>query len=516
MQELLQQVIAYARSAWRFRWPAIGVAWAVCLVGWLVVSMLEDVYEAKASVYVDTTSELRRLLDEQIVEPNVQARLEYVRQALTGREQLEEVARSNDLLLSARSAEDTQRILDRLAQNIQIQAVAPARNQAPNLYTISYQHEDRGKAISVVRTLLDTFVESMLSDQQSSSETSRRFLVEQIREYEQRLATAENRLAEFNRENVDRLPGREGGYFARLQAETEKLDQAQQALRQATSRKERIEQQLRGEAPQVSPRGEIDPNSIEGRIRQHQTRLDNLLLQYTENHPDVIAVKETLNRLKQQQQEVSELMAGGDLAVPSNNPVYQALMISLNEIEAEIATLQADVDNRQRRVQELRGVIDEMPDVEAELARLNRDYDVMQAQYQSLLNSLERQRLSRDAQTAEKIDFRIIDPPAADSQPVAPLRFVFVPLVLMLGVGAGAAFALFMSLLQPVISTPWMLEMLAGRPVLGAVGYRWWMIKQPGRLRGVMGFVLACIALVAVFSGVFVIEVFGPGFRNLV
>ena len=37
VQDVVKVAIAEARGAWRYRWYAMGVAWAVCIVGWLAV-----------------------------------------------------------------------------------------------------------------------------------------------------------------------------------------------------------------------------------------------------------------------------------------------------------------------------------------------------------------------------------------------------------------------------------------------------------------------------------------------
>src|SRR5262245_8867524 len=94
---LIPQVAAELRSAWRYRWYGAMVAWGLCVVGWAVVAVLPDVYEASARVYVDTSSVLRPILTNQIIPPDVVAELTYVRQSLLGRDHLERVARENGL-----------------------------------------------------------------------------------------------------------------------------------------------------------------------------------------------------------------------------------------------------------------------------------------------------------------------------------------------------------------------------------------------------------------------------------
>lgn len=517
MNETLELIIQYVRSAWRFRWWAAGVAWLFCLFGWTAVSLQPDVYEAGSRVYVDTSSDLRRLLRDQIVESDVEDQLSLVRQVMLGRPQLREVAAKTGLDRDARTEAEKARVVDVLSQQIIISGGAvDHRGRRDNMYTITYQNSDRAMALGVVETLLDTFVESSLAAKRTSSEAAGRFLRGQIDDYEQRLRVAEERLAEFNRTHFDRLPSMQGGYFQRLQSATEELDTARQRLRLAESRLERIDQQLRGEAPRVSSPGQVDPDSLEGRILSNQNRLDELLLRFTENHPDVIATRENIAQLERRQREAAEqIREGGAVSGGANNPVFQALQISRHEIETEIASLQAEVADRAARVSRLRGLIDEMPEVEAELARLNRDYDVIHAHYQSLLNSLEREQLSREVFQSEQIDFRVIDPPAAGLDPVAPRRLILLLLVFMAGVGGAGALAFVLSQIKPVFQVPADLFRTVELPVLGTVGRYFSSEERRRRKLEYAGFA-ACLALLGVtFVGVVLFEVAGPGLRGI-
>ena len=123
MQEQLQQLLDHGRGMWRFRRLALIVAWAVCMVGWLVVLALPPVYEAKSRVYVDATAVLRPLLEGIAVDQDVGAQLNFVRQAMLSRPQLERVAQENDLFLRAQTPEAREAVLSNLAEKITIEAV---------------------------------------------------------------------------------------------------------------------------------------------------------------------------------------------------------------------------------------------------------------------------------------------------------------------------------------------------------------------------------------------------------
>ena len=63
MQELLAQLLLVLRGAWRYRWPALALTWVLALVGWLIVAMIPDEFEARTRIYVNTQSLLKPLLE---------------------------------------------------------------------------------------------------------------------------------------------------------------------------------------------------------------------------------------------------------------------------------------------------------------------------------------------------------------------------------------------------------------------------------------------------------------------
>jgi uncharacterized protein involved in exopolysaccharide biosynthesis len=66
-----------------------------------------------------------------------------------------------------------------------------------NIFSISFEDQDRTKAIAVVEALVNTFVEKSLGADRSESSKAQSFLQEQIDEYEARLTAAEDNLAQF-------------------------------------------------------------------------------------------------------------------------------------------------------------------------------------------------------------------------------------------------------------------------------------------------------------------------------
>ncbi len=101
MEEILTLLRREIVGAWRFRWWAMSVAWAICVIGWLAIYSMPDIYEANARFFVETRSRLDRVIDSVGLEDEVGGQVNLVRQAMLGRPVLEKVATDTDLLLRA-------------------------------------------------------------------------------------------------------------------------------------------------------------------------------------------------------------------------------------------------------------------------------------------------------------------------------------------------------------------------------------------------------------------------------
>jgi polysaccharide chain length determinant protein (PEP-CTERM system associated) len=531
MNDIMVLVYSYARALWRRRWLAIAVAWAVCSLAWLAVLALPDRYEATARVYVDARTALRPVLEGIAIEEDYDSQLALVREALLSRPQLEAVARATNLDADVTDEAGMEGLITGLQQQISVistvtQAVPGQQQSSDTIYSISYQHTNRQMSLDVVRTLLDNFVEGTLSGNRTGANEAQSFLVRQIADLEKRLSEAEARLAEFRKRNVGMLPGESrGDYFSRLEAEMTALQLAETNLAVAASRREELRRQLAA-ARQFVPgtagsagataSGAVPDVSI--RVQEAEARLEDLLLRFTDRHPEVLALRQTIAELKEREaRELAELARGGAgtgaIRSLNVNPVYQSIQTQLSQVDVELASLRGAASQHRREIAELRRFVDSAPEVEQEFARLNRDYTVQRAQYQQLVERLERARVSDDAAQNGIVRFDVIEPPRAGLSPVWPKRSVFMLLALMAGLGAGVVLALVPAVLRPTFDDPNSLSRSTGLPVLGSVS----ALRPAGHLDFVRlesrKVALACGALVAVGGAMVVFG--GAGARLL-
>ena len=81
-------------------------------------------------------------------------------------------------------------------------------------------------------------MEKTLGGKREGSEHAQEFLETQIKDYEQRLSAAEDKLAAFKKKNVGLMPSDQGGYFAQLQREVDAAKKAETDLSIAMSRRD--------------------------------------------------------------------------------------------------------------------------------------------------------------------------------------------------------------------------------------------------------------------------------------
>jgi polysaccharide chain length determinant protein (PEP-CTERM system associated) len=517
MNAAVEFILEQLRGIWRFRWTAMLVAWIVCLVGWLVVLSMPDTYAAWARVFIDTRTRLSQVTQGIAVESNIATEAASVREALLGGPQLEKVARLAIPSYANASPAQQGAIIEGLRTRLLVEATGEQRNQPADLYTITYTDPDRRQAHRVVDQLLRLFLANSLGGSQEGSEQAQQFLTAQIADYDKKLQAAEQRLADFKRENAGMVPGATGDYFTRLRGETDELEKERLQLTLMEQKRDELNRQLTSEQPLVGGVGSGGDTATQ--IRETQAKLDELLLRFTDNHPDVIAARRSLDDLKKRQQlEMAAVKRGDVTAIADSglgsNPVYQGMRMQLSQVEVEVAAGQRQVAAEEAKIADLRKMITVAPGVEAEFARLNRDYDVTRSQYQSLVDRLARAKISDKADATGVVRFEVVEPPTGSSIPVSPDRPRLIFVVLLGGLALGIGVAYLMHQLRPVFTSARQLTDLTQLPVLGVVSMTWLERHRARERRAMWAYSAATCVLVLLAVLMLLTETFTSQFLH--
>ena len=513
MQEILDLVWSYARSIWLRKWHVLIVAWLLCIVGWVFVYQLPDQYQASSKVHIDTRSFLRPVLKGLLIKNSDKGSVSLMVQTLLSRPNLEKVARITDLDLRATTDAEMDILLADLKSKIKVTQLT----RRSNLYEISYVDENRALTKKVVDAIINVLVERSLGENREDSVSASRFLDSEIQSYEARLREAEQKLVNFKRKNIEFLSSTGGNYYTGLQNAMAELEAAKLNLSEAINQRNAIQEQLENEEEAEESllfgSGAISGSattSYDPRIQSLQLQMDDLLIRFTEKHPDVVTIKAQIADLEAKR--VAELAAFKDADVDPENPMIQSLKLSLNQANAQVAALKVRTKNFEGKVKRLEELVHIHPSIEAELSAVNRDYSVIKSKYDQLLERREQAKITQKAsQSSDDVEFKIVEPARVPTEAAGPNRILFSSIVLLLSIAIGIGYALFLAIIKPTFNSAKGLALATGLPVLGIVS----RTQSAGEIaidrRGLFIYLAASFVLLVFYAGLMLMQLLPKG-----
>lgn len=499
MLNIKDTVMPILSALWQGRRLAMIVTWITCLLGWLTVALLPNVYTSTARLFVDTDTLLRPLMQDLAVTPDFDRQVEIMRDTLFAVPNVEE------LIERAEIGGDIEDPLKRLELIEDITDKLYLSVLGRNLFEIGYHHADPEVAHRVVTIMLDIFVQQQIGHSQRDVEVAGAFIDEQIASYDLKLRAAELRVAEFQREHAEELgvAARSVRDFDQAETDTRRL---RSELESARWRKDQLQTRL-DSTPRTVPRGQSNPalpSPAQQQLRDLSNELTRKQLLYTEQHPDIVALRQLIAQATEQVRAESE----GGLRV--NNPLRQDLTEQYQAVEISITDLERRLRVAENESQALSEKIRQAPQVEADLKRLNRDYDVLLGQYEQLTKRRESAQLARELDEGKKrIEFRTVEEPSKPLKPSGPPHGLFMLGVLIIGVGAGAGLVIFRFLISDtVLTTVQLQDAFPSLTVLGGVSEL--PNNQAGGLEHPSGLATSAACLVGVFVVFFYLYQLAP------
>ena len=526
MFEQVQLARTFLRMAWLHRWTGMVAAGLLSVLGWGFVQSLPDTYEVRAKIFLDSRSMLRPLLSGIAFNTGAagDAALLLSRTLLT-RPNLEEVARRADLDLQTETPEEFSKLVDSLATDIKI----TTGRRGGNVYDIAYSDRDAKTAKRVVDELLNIFLEQSLGDARRDTASTQKFLDEQIAAYEKRLVEAEDRLKQFKQRNVGVMPGSQGGFFARMQEAQAALNEAELKLEEARRRRDLLKRESTQAAPaatsSVDGAGKVQLDRrrfpqlavYDSKISDLQGRIDEMLLKYTEKHPDIIAMQRLIEEYTRRREEkAAELLANPEAPIVTpdgqvvESPFNQQIKLEAAQAEATVGALETRVAEYRARLQALARKVDVVPEIEADLARLNRDYGITRKQYNELLERRELMKVGLEAeQSVDEVKIKVLEPTRLPLDPTGPPRILLGTVVLVLALGAGAAVSVIQSQLNPRLIDVPDVKGLTGLPVLGVISMVSNVAHRQQRRLELIAFFSVLSGLVGIYAAQITLDLLG-------
>jgi len=462
LNQLLEELRAGLWAVWNRRWLALGIAWGVCLLGWLVVALIPNSYESEARIFV----QLDDVLAEQIgIGANARERdIDRIRQTLVSSVNLETVVRSTRIGDTVSSGTDMEAAIARLEDDIQVVS------EGENIFEISATSgrsdlsdaENAELAQTIAQRMIDIFREENLGGARGEMADSIEFLNEQLADREAELAAAEERRLAFEAQNPDLIGGAQA-IAAQLGATRAELRSVESDLAAAQAALAALDGQLASTPRTIIVPGSGGPLAT---LAQAEANLAAMRARgLTNEHPDVVAAQRTVASLREQVQ-ASGASGGGGMP----NPAHTSLQSMRVERQSNVMSLQSRAAALRAEIASINASQAREPGVAAEAQRISRDYEVLRTQYDELLQDREELRLRGQLEGERSAgQFEVVDPPTTPRVPAAPNRALLLFGVLVFGLGAGTGTAFALSKLGSTFATAGQLERTFGLPVVGTI-----------------------------------------------
>lgn len=473
MHDTIHIAIAQVQAAWRWRWYGLGITWLVCLASWIIIERIPDRYVSSAQVHIDTDSMLGPLMSGIAADTgaSLQTRLNLVRRTLLSRPNLEQLMRMTDLDIVAKTPAEKEYILASLKSRLKINI--GGRRGTANLFEVSFIDHDPELTQKIVQSLLTIFVETNLGANREDLARTQRFLDGQLLDTYRNLDESERRLVRFRMENRGLLPGA-GNFQSALETAKTRLIELRARRDEEINIRDNLNVELARAADGTLQRGESLSLTAQ-RIATLDAEIEDLLLRYTEQHPDVILSKKLRQRLVEIEDNVVEAPEDEDGATGADadevvTPRMVLLRTQLTEHDSRIFVMDRQIAQLKAKIERLTAEIQKIPEALAEHQQIERKISLLKGSYEALRQRREATRFTEELDTkTERVQFRVVEPPNLPANPDGPHRQLYNFGGLLGGIGAGIAFAVMLSFLLPTFGNPEALAQSFQRPVLGVI-----------------------------------------------
>ena len=461
----------------RRRWFIIIPFCLAMIVGIVLTVKLPKIYEASTLILVQP-----QRVPEKIVTPvvgtDLYSRINTLSQQILSRSNLERVIDKFKLFNdpTARDLLDEEKI-EILSKQIKVEIGRNRDRIDTNSFSIAFQDQDPHTAMKVVNGLADFFIEENLKLREDQAVGTTDFLEAEVKTMRKRLEEVEQALRDFRSNHKGMLPDELEANLRILDRLNAQLGQKEDNLRSARTSLVAVEADAGARLSEMrsaskGDKSKVDDEKNPAKLRE---RLSEMMLKYTEQHPDVIRLKVSIERLE------SELAAKPDpnTAQPptlssSSSPeganigsmyIRQRIELSgtIKALEADIAKLKQSLGTYQQRVEET-------SKYGQELMNLQRDYDNMRQSYNSLLNRKLEAEIAVNMEKKQKGEqFMIIDMARIPQIPVSPKMPKIFMITFAAGLGLGAALIFLLEMTDVSVRRIDKLEEEIGLPVLTMV-----------------------------------------------
>jgi len=311
-----------------------------------------------------------------------------------------------------------------------------------NLIKVAFKDTLPERSNQYVNALVDAYIEKSVTKKNSINEKILTFLDERLAITKKKLEVSENELEKYRANNKSLEASIQANdSFARLSDIDLKLSELtlkEQLIKNLASFIQ-SNRNLDAIAPTLVEFNDQPTINLINKVQELHMKEDELVLDYTSNHPKLIQLRKRIHALKRQ------------------------ITANVNSLKSTLVFKRKSLVKQKNRYEKDLKVL---PKKEKNLIKFKRSYDVNSKVYTYLLEKKSENEL---VQVASISDYEAIDRAYNSYLPIKPKRTMMLILAAIIGLGLGSILALLRSFSMSKVSGQKEIEMLTRLPIYGKI-----------------------------------------------
>ncbi len=427
---------------WQRRWYIILTFLLFLVAATVAAFALPTLYRSSATLLVEP-QDLPQSVAQDPDGGAIGERIAKIREKVLSRGDLIALIEQNDLYPGERASKPMSEIIDKMRKATTVGALANdiGKSAADDVIALnmSFDYPEPAKARDVMQGYVSSFLRIDSDDLEDQTSLAVRFTEDQSVRLQAQLRTIENQITVLKARNGAALSGSTSTGFLDLGSYSAQIvaleSQNRELLREASK-----------------------PSTRESPTAAVEAALASAQAQYSDNHPDVIALRERLAALRRM------APAGGN--DPSGSAAIQA---QVRENNAAIASLRAQRSGAMASANAAMSGQSRAPAILEEASQLENRASALREQLKTVSDDLMKaQNSSRMANEQRAARLSLVEPPNLPDQPEWPNRPLIIGGGALLGMALGFLLAMLVELVARPLRSPAQIEGM-NFPVLGIV-----------------------------------------------
>ena len=426
------------------------VASTLCVISAL---KLPETWESSARLLVEAP-QIPDNMVRSTVRTDAIEQLDITQQRLLTRANLIDIANKHSVFEDIREMEpDTVVELMRDAATVRRTA---GQNRA-TLLTISFEARSGQIAANVVNEFVTIVLEENSNFRLSRAENTLEFFEGEVERLSEELSEQSLKISDFKSENVTALPENQTYRLGRQNLLQERLERLEREVAVGKAQRDDLVELYESTGQVGNVQGQVVTNPNQRRLMAAREQLDQALLLYSENHPRVTKLKETIATLEERAALQSE---EEDVASDENTGADPRLQAVLIEIDTRLTFLDEEVTKTKDELAKIQVGIQQSSANGIVLNELEREFNIISNRYNAAISNLNAAKMSeRIESTAQGQRVTVIENANVPRVPTGPDRPRVAIMGAAVGFGLAGAYFLLLEILNRRIRRP--AEMIA-------------------------------------------------------